>query len=332
MRNIQETIDTTFEDINRESNDKGVEWQLSRLDKQTHERGISMGYYYDHHEGASTKEIALMHLPFANSILDPHMQVRADVLRKLLVEADVRDEAGDQLPVIAVSAPNKTNRYEFDEEQTEAIEKGFLGPVTERILQESAFIRNAGRISVIGFSQGADVGLAGVKYLAKNHDVGFVSLGDPAGTASQSLFSLGKNFLSTSMKQVEQEVANSGLELLDAAFELRRSDLRFALDALTKESLSIAKGMSKGQFIFDLMDALSRRNVESVVVGMGDNSTVSRQYTVKEWLQNISNDLSKKSVAPYFEAYTETEATHAYGDNLRKLGKQVLKASLKTSQ
>ncbi|MGH7195308.1 MAG: hypothetical protein ACREGA_00850 [Candidatus Saccharimonadales bacterium] len=175
--------------------------------------------------------------PYANRAT-PHMLVRAEFIREAAKFSDVRDEAGKLKPVIMLASPGLGgSNIKLSREDRKQIRNGDIGPFAKELLQAVSAL-DIGRVSLLGYSQGADVALAGANInQAVNLDTDRLAIGEPVGVEPRTMPQLGKDFLKIGNKDFQDAMDRSGLEVLKSAFKNPLQELgAFAWSAISNSS------------------------------------------------------------------------------------------------
>src|SRR5579862_304843 len=103
--------------------------------------------------------------PFANTAT-ANMLVRAEFIRQVAKDADVRDENGKLKPVIVLSSPGlHGSKLHLTRKEKQEVRSGDLGSAAREYLQAVSEL-GYGHVALLGYSQGADLALAGAKQSA----------------------------------------------------------------------------------------------------------------------------------------------------------------------
>lgn len=109
--------------------------------------------------GSSATEAIALHSPFANRTTEHHL-ISADFVRRVLVEAGIRDDTGAELPVFVFSAPTRGSGYKLP--YAKKREMLVSGDLTAAAALPADIIRRRGfgKIAVAGHSYGGVMALA----------------------------------------------------------------------------------------------------------------------------------------------------------------------------
>ena len=272
-------------------------------------------------EEYSDTDALVMFNPFGNAAT-PNMLVRAEFVREVAQAADVRDEQGKFKPVIMLASPGVNgSSLSLDKEGRNQIKNGDLGPVAREMLQ-AVTERDFGRIALLGFSQGADMALAGARTAyGTNLDTHALAIGDPAGVEDRGMVRLGLDFMKA--PDIKPSVEATGLEAQKVALGKGVKDMaNFAASAVRSDNRLLIRGMGKDTFEDSMQEILENDAVDKLVVGYGGESAIAKPEVIEPALQNLhighkQNDLISVKVHG---------ADHTWGDQLTLLSKLYMRA------
>lgn len=327
-----ETTDPVFDDViekaRREMNSHNPEQLISALKKKVDrsEQGIVYaildGNTPDERSGYSATDALVMFNPFANTATS-NMLVRSEFLRLAAKSADVRDGSGKLKPIIMLASPGvHGSKLKLSLQEKKRISNGDLGPAAEeylRTVRELEF----GHIALLGFSQGADMAVAGTRTASKaDLDPDSLSIGDPASIEDRGLITLAKDF-NAAAPDLEPTALRSGLKVLDNARHERGGYTQFAASALYPANwYRLGKAMGKSSFETNMQAVLDNADVDRIVVGYGGRSTISPPEYIEPTLARLHSRLEESQLL----TIKVKNASHAWGDDLTLLAKLYLKS------
>ena len=270
----------------------------------------------------STTDALVMFNPFANTAT-ANMLVRSEFLRLAAKEADVRDGDGKLKPIIMLASPGvHGSKLKLSREEKRAIGEGKLGPAAKEYLKAIKGL-DFGRIALLGFSQGADMALAGARKSEESDlDAESMSIGDPASVESRGLKVLAQDFYAAA-PDLEMTAARSGLEALDQARHEKGGYTQFAMSALYPANwYRLAKGLGDNSFEATMQAVLDSEQLDKIVVGYGGISTISPPKYIEPALRRLKTNFEDNRLI----TIRVTDASHAWGDDLTLLAKLYLKS------
>lgn len=273
-------------------------------------------------EEYSSTEALVTFNPFGNTA-SPNMLVRAEFIREVAYFANIRDGQGKLKPVIMLAAPGvKGSKLKLSKEERKEIKKGELGPAAKELLH-AVSEKGIGRIALLGFSQGADVALAGARTgYSANLDVEDVSIGDPAGVKDRNPLALGRDFAKAA-PGLEAAANRTGLRVLRPAREVKGEFSRFYISAIQPiNSMVIAKALGVNSFESRMQEILDEGKVNNLVVGYGAESTISNPKDIEPAMARLYERNGEEA----FTSIKVEGGTHAWGDQLTLLAKLYMRA------
>jgi hypothetical protein len=262
--------------------------------------------------------------PFANAAT-ANMLVRAEFVREVAKYNDVRDEMGKLKPVIMLASPGiHGSQLRLTAEERHQVRDGKLGPAAEKLLC-AVTAKGFGRAALLGWSQGADMALAGadVTYGA-NLDIHAVGVGDPAAVEDRNTLQLGVDFFEAGSKDLNKSVESSGIEAQKLALGTK-DFINFGLSSLYPINLSLFKGLAKDQFEKRMQVVLDNDAVQKIVIAYGADSAISRPSAIEPKLQRLhTEDYDSRLVSIRFEG--GGRANHTVGDRLTVLARLFIEA------
>lgn len=287
----------------------------------------------EHPEEYSDTDALVMFNPFANTAT-ANMLVRAEFIREVAKQANVRDEAGKLKPVIMLASPGlHGSRLRLNRDEKGQVRSGNLGPVAREYLRAVSELEY-GHIALLGYSQGGDLALAGgLSASAANLDRSSLTIGESAGTKDRQVLldsspvgvasSLGKDFMRAG-PDIGQRAKDSGLLALNMAHDEIRSDYRnfwVSMAYLSNWNL-LARGMSHDSFETNMQTVLDEGKIDKIVVAYGDQSTITPIKSIEPSLA----ELHRKANNDQLLTIKVKGGTHAWGEDLTVLAKLYLKA------
>jgi len=282
----------------------------------------------DKPEEYSDSEALVMFNPFANPA-SSNMLVRAEFIREVARFSNVRDEAGKLKPVIMLASPGRKARMgsqlNLTGEERGIIKKGDLGPAAKELLHAVSTLE-VGKVAMLGFSQGADMALAGArKAYSVNLDTTAVSVGDPSGVEKRNRIKLGIDFSKAGPKQLKDSVKRTGLTAQDKAADTF-GDLvfGFGLSAAQKiNRLVLAKGMGKNSFETHAQDLLRGGELDKLVVAYGSNSEIAKPKAIEPALHRLHSEFDAGNILTSIRV---EGGDHTWGDQLTLLARLYMRA------
>jgi hypothetical protein len=277
----------------------------------------------------STTDALVAINPHAHGMTD-NMLVRGELIRKTARFLNVRDGEGKLKPVVllATAGINGSN-VKLSKEDRKVISDGNLGPYAKELLH-GVESRDIGSISLVGFSGGADLALAGSKHeYSSNLDVTSTSVGDVVGVEERSLKPLFDDFSNGGPASFQYAIEATGLDAQKAAVGSKKTSLQRNLDGLHMMAsmpyplnLDIARGMGHNNFLSNAEQLLAEGMVDRLVVGYGGNSAITKAGQIEPALAQLSeNEAADKLVTIKVDG-----ADHGWGDRLDLLTKLYLRA------
>lgn len=261
--------------------------------------------------------------PFANAAT-PNMLVRAEFIRRVAKSANVCDDEGKLKPVIMVASPGiGGSSIRLSSEDKKLIRGGELGPAAKEYLT-AVSERDYGRIALLGFSQGADMVLAGARNAySANLDIKSVAAGDPAGVEKRTVPGITGDMLKVSGKDLKYSIAETGLETQAKAFGSGTVDFaRFGASTTRPANLRTIMALSQDSFEKNVSEILREGNVEKLVVGYGEESMITKPEAIEPTLQQLQEEFGSESLMSIKVA----GRNHAWGDQLTLLAKLYMRS------
>jgi hypothetical protein len=276
-----------------------------------------------HPEEYSDTDALVMFNPFANTAT-ANMLVRAEFIREVAKQANVRDEAGKLKPVVMLASPGLHGSHlKLTGEDKKRIRKGDLGPAAREYLKAVSALE-FGRVALLGYSQGADLALAGgTSAAAADLDKSSIAIGEPASVKDRGLVNLGKDF-GRAGPDIDQRAKDSGLLALNMAHDEIRSDYRnFWMSMIYPPNWNLlARGMSHDYFQTNMQTILDEGKINKIVVAYGDQSTIASAESIEPALAELRRKVSSDQLL----TIKVKGGTHAWGEDLTVLARLYLRA------
>lgn len=291
--------------------------------KQT-ENGITYAVLKgDHPEAYSAKEALVMFNPFANAAT-PNMLVRTEFIREAAKHADIHDAEGKLKPVVMLASPGiNGSNLQLNGEERQQIREGDLGPAAKELLHAVSTL-DIGKISLLGYSQGADMALSGTRIAYEsNLDTDALSLGDPAGVEDRGLKILAKDFAGGS--SLKPSIERAGLDAQKEAVSFGRLEgPRFIASVLAhpRDNLDIVTGMSKSSFERQVEEAIDKKMVDKIAVGYGSDTRIAKPDEIEPSLEKLHAS-DEEGVLTSIKIMA---GNHTWGDQLTLLTKLYMRA------
>jgi hypothetical protein len=305
QKNSQELINNLKSQVKK--SESGVRYAILRGEKPA--------------EYSNTEAAAMFNL-HANGATS-NMLVRSEFLREVFRFADVRDEEGKLLPLIMLAAPGyRGSNLKLSSEAKKQTKNGELGPLSKELLH-AVSEQSIGRVSLLGFSLGADLALAGtIESDPANLDVQGVSVGDPTGVVDRGIIKLLKDFYAAA-PDLEARADKSGINALRPAREERLGYLKFLASMLYPINLPTNhETLSKNRFEQYTQQVLKQDKIDLLTVGYGGESTITRPADIEPAIASLYNHNGEDS----FTSIRVEGVQHTWGDQLTLLAKLYLRA------
>ena len=279
-------------------------------------KGSAPGEYSD-------TEALVMFNPYANAAT-PNMLVRAEFIREVARFSDVRDVQGKLKPVVMLASPGiNGSSLRLNRDERQEVRKGELGPAARELLHVVSE-KEIGRITLLGFSQGADLALAGARSAyAANLDTHAIAIGDPAGAEERNMPRLAGDFFKAGAKDLKQAVGATGLAAQQGALGFGLVDfLRFGASAVRPTNLRLYKALGANTFEAHVQEILDEGTVDRLVIGYGSNSAIAKPEAIEPAMQRLYDTNGDDS----FISIKVAGGKHTWGDQLTLLSKLYMQA------
>lgn len=274
----------------------------------------------------SDTEALVLFNPFANTI-SPNTLVKAEFIRRVAEKLEIHDDEGKLKPVVMLASPGiggSSSKLSLGKEERQRIKKGELGIVASEMLQ-TVSEKDLGRVSLFGFSQGADMALAAANRVSEhNLDAQELSIGDPAGTEDRGLIKIMSDFGKAT--DLKPSIESTGLDAQKAAIGNTVAQIkdfsRFGAASLMRTNLVLARGMGNDTFLREAQELLDQGEIEKMVVAYGGDSAIAKPESIEPAL----DQLHREDEEGVLTSIKVEEANHTWGDNLRLLAKLYMRA------
>jgi thioesterase domain-containing protein len=326
-------FDSIIEDARGRMNSKNPDQLIHELRQSVHHSAEDIVYAIlegDGTEAYSKSDALVMFNPFANAATD-NMLIRAEFIREAAKSANIRDDAGDLKPVIMLASPGVSGSHlNLNREDKHQIRHGDLGPAAKELLGAVA-AQKYGSVALLGFSQGADMAIAGARSAySANLDVAALGVGDPAGVKNRHWSMLAANFLASS-GQFDESIKSGGIDAQERVIGKnmlsinRNQDFaRFAAGAFVPPNASLWLALSRNSFEKNMEEALENNEVKRFVVGYGEKSHIARQESIEPSLARL-HDLVASADNRLISIRVDGK-DHPWGDQLPLLARLCLEA------
>ncbi len=271
----------------------------------------------------SDSEALVMFNPFANAAT-PNMLVRAEFIREVAKYSDVRDADGKLKPVVMLASPGLAgSSLRLTREERQGLRKGELGPAARELLR-AVSEKEIGQVALLGFSQGADVAVAGARSAYSAHlDIQAVAAGDPAGVETRGMRELVGDFFKAGVKDLKEAVDATGLDVQKKALGTGTVDFsRFGISAMRPTNLAMYKGLGANVFESRVQEILDEGKVNKLVVAYGAKSAIAKPEEIEPTLQSLHEYDSQNILT----SISIEGSKHTWGDELTLLAKLCMRA------
>lgn len=272
----------------------------------------------------SDSEALVMFNPYANAAT-PNMLVRAELIREVARFSDVRDTEGKLKPVIMLASPGiNGSSLRLSRDERQELRKGELGPAARELLH-AVSEQEIGRVTLLGFSQGADLALAGARRAyAANLDTHAVAVGDPAGVEDRSMSRLAGDFFKAGAKDIKRAVGATGLVAQQEALGFGVVDfMHFGAAALRPTNLRLYSALAANTFEARMQAIIDEGVVDRLVVGYGGSSAIAKPEAIEPALHRLYETNGEDS----FISVKVDGSKHTWGDQLTLLSKLYMRAA-----
>jgi hypothetical protein len=273
-------------------------------------------------EYSSTDALVLFN-QFANTAT-PNMLTRTEFVRLAAKEYDVRDADGKLKPVIMLASPGLTgSTLRLNKEERHLVRHGELGPAARELLR-AVSERQFGHVALLGFSQGADLALAGARAAFAAHlDPQAVGAADIVGNMHRNRLRLGLDFMKAGPKDLNKAIEASGLPIQNMAFTPIEGFARFGLSTVYPTNLMLFKGLGRDVFEKRMQEILNEGIVDRIAIGYGAQSAIGRPEHLEPAIEDLYGQYGRDS----FISVRVDDGNHAWGDQLTLLAKLFMRAT-----
>jgi hypothetical protein len=332
--NVHFTYEPEITEAFRVMNSKNPQELIDSLTPRV--RSTETGVVYavldgDNPEEYSKTDGLVLLSPFANTLM-PHNLVGAELIREVAKAANVRDEEGKLKPVIIVSSPGVNGSVlNLSPGDIEMIRSGELGPVSRELLTAVSAV-GVGRISLFGFSQAADLTLAGArKEFSPDFDIDGVAAGDVSGNTKRGktelggIARIGLDF--TKSGSLNDAIEFSGLDAQRVAFGLgagvKGMITNFLPSVFTSPNGVIMSGLAKDSFEARMQEIITEGMIERLVVAYGgEQDAISPPKNIEPAMARLYERYGRSA----FISIRAEGMRHNWGDMLPLLSKLYLRA------
>lgn len=274
--------------------------------------GIETAY---HSRFGDSKETAVLHFcPFSCGVSSENMLLRGAFIHDALKETGIRDQYGDTVPIISMSAPSRSSSvkqglYGKGWEELRNGNFGFLaGLYSEVALKQYSSV---GKLSLIGFSFGGSMAIE--RGAGKNADVTHVVAADPVNSHRRRFGRLTMlNEFGPEAKHLPSALRDAGVDPFIDAHE-DDSTWDFIRNVFGRGAYSINMAISQGMSKNTLWDALLDNVLYSdriITIGSGTRSGVAPAEAVGRIVARVEGDGVQ---------FVSVDGSHAWGDRIDQL-------------
>lgn len=325
---LEESIERAIHELNQKKPEQLIDELKQKVQKSP--EGIQYAVLDgDRPTEYSDTDALVLFTTHANTITSNNL-VRAEFIREAARFAGVRDDKGRLKPVIMLGSPGvKGSKPRLEQGDKELIRSGYFGPLAKEMLK-AVSTKGIGRVSLLGFSEGADMATAGARYgYSANLDVGSLAVGDPAVVEERSQLALAKDFLKSG-SSFQKAIEDSGIDAQKVALGAkpwswnRNKDFtRFGVTALLDPvNRDLWKGLTHNSFEYALKEVLDGGGLDKIIVAYGERSSITKPEVIEPILERVNHKYEPEVLS----TIKVQEATHAWGDNLSLLAKLYMRA------
>lgn len=275
----------------------------------------------------SVTDALVMFNPFGNTAT-PNMLVRSEYIRLVAEQENIRDDLGKLKPVIMIASPGIFgSKLKLSKAEKAQVRSGELGSIAQKILV-SVSAQEYGKVSLLGFSMGADLALAGAQNAYNcNLDLEKIAVGDPVGVEARSSLELALDFLKSG-GQFQESIASGKLTTQQrtigkSTISVRRNVdfTRFAIVSLTPTNRMLWTALGKNSFEDQVSRLLDNNDISKLVVGYGGISDITKPEVIEPQLGRLQSKSGDRLTSIRVES-----KNHSWGDQLPLLAKLYMKA------
>lgn len=321
---LDESIQHALHEMNQKDPDQLIHELKESVDQS--EAGVVYAMLRGNNPGEySDKSALVMFNPFAGAATS-NMLVRAEFVREVAKHADIRDpDDGKLKPVVMLASPGLLGSKLFlSEEERSELKRGELGPAARELLR-AVSEKEFGQVALLGFSQGADMALAGARSAySANLDVQSVAIGDPAGVETRSSSELARDFFKAGAGDLKKVVTATGLDAQKKALGSGVVDFaRFGMSGVRPINLALFKSLGNDVFGERVQELLDEGIVDRLVVGYGADTAIAKPEQIEPVIQRLYEQNGESK----FISVRVGEGKHTWGDQLTLLAKLYMRAA-----
>ncbi len=322
LSQLDEPIQRALFDMNQQNPGKLIDTLKQSVERS--EGGVTFAMLKGENPSEySDTEALVIFNPFANAAT-PNMLVRAEFIREVAKYSDVRATDGKLKPVVMLASPGLGgSTLRLTKEERRELKQGELGPAARELLR-AVSEKEIGKVALFGFSQGADIALAGARSAySANLDTQAVAVGDPAGVEERSMPKLASYFFEAGAGDLKKVVEVTGLNAQKKALGSGVVDFtRFGSSATHPFNLALYKGLGNNVFEQRVQEILDEGVVDKLVVGYGANSAIAKPENIEPAIERLYEQHGQDS----FISVRVDEGSHTCGDQLTVLAKLYMRA------
>lgn len=319
---LDEPVQRALYEMNQKNPDQLIDTLKASVEQS--ETGVTYAMLRGDNPGEYSDSEAIVAFNSFGNAATPNMLVRAEFIREVAKYNDVRGADGKLKPVVMLASPGLGgSKLRLTKEERCELKQGELGPVTRELLR-AVSEKDIGQVSLLGFSQGADVALAGARSpYSANLDIQVVAVGDPAGVETRSTSKLASDFFKAGVGDLKKAVAATGLDAQKKALGSGAVDFAcFGISAARPLSLALYKGLGHSVVEQRVQEILTEGVVGRLVVGYGANSAIAKPESIEPAIERLYEQNGQDS----FISVRVDEGKHTWGDQLTLLVKLYMRA------
>jgi hypothetical protein len=293
--------------VNDHLNRLGARFFIDGAQATAAENGQRFKYVGD--VDSSRESAIVMPSPFGNGIW-PHLVARAEALRHLAVEAGIRDDRGNTLPVVMVAAPSLKSTYGLVGREQDDVAMGDFTPIAKRHLRVLGTMGFESIRSYVGYSQPAVFGAPLARLAQANFDIANVQLQETPNSRKRTILSLGVGMMAIEGMRFKKGMASGKIDVIDELFATHNAADQMEKGVLQEKAdyWSMVKGFAKGRLEDDL-NSLCVDGVDTFVLWAAGSAVTSAKHT-KATVSKVADSNPSYSV----RSLEIVGANHSYGD------------------
>lgn len=321
---IDDLLDPSIESARQEMNLEDPAELLAGLKQEvkTAENGVKFAVLRGRNPDEYSEDEALVIFnPYANGPT-PNMLIRSEFVRRVAKHSGVTAQDGKLKPVIMLASPSiGGSKLKLTSEEKKKVRSGDLGPAARELLH-AVSTTEVGRVSLLGYSQGAETATAGAKRAySANLDLSGLAIGDPIGIKDRSLLELGMDF-SKAAPDMARVIERSGVNAQDAYKDKMSTILAtFVPNALKSWSLGV--GMSHNTFETNMLQLMREGRLDNITITYGSKSSLSTPAVIEPQLAELEA-MDQNSILTTVRV---EGATHAWDNQMPLLAKLYMRAA-----